>query len=129
MPPLSTAQFIDGLLGSLHAKYSGLNDGDVATYIPELAKANPNHFGICLTTLDGRTHAVGDCDVEFTIQSISKPLVYAMALAALGRDAVHAKVGVEPTGDAFNAIVLDEKTRRPFIPEPSTYTAIGERAR
>ena len=116
MPSPATTQFIDGLLAPLHARYRELHDGAVATYIPELAKANPDHFGICLTTLDGATHAVGDCDVEFTIQSISKPLVYAMALDALGREAVHAKVGVEPTGDAFNAIVLDEKTRRPFNP-------------
>lgn len=112
----AAATFIEQILAPLHAKYRELHEGDVATYIPELAKANPDHFGICLTTIDGTTHAVGDCDVEFTIQSISKPLVYAMALGALGREAVYAKVGVEPTGDAFNAIVLDEKTRRPFNP-------------
>jgi glutaminase len=116
MTPAETAAYLDQVLAPLHARYRDVSEGEVATYIPELAKANPDHFGICLTTLDGVTHAFGDCDAEFTIQSISKPLVYGMALAALGREAVHRKVGVEPTGDAFNAIVLDEKTRRPFNP-------------
>lgn len=116
MTPAETAAYLDQVLAPLHQRYRNLNDGEVATYIPELAKANPDHFGICLTTLDGTCHAFGDCDQEFTIQSISKPLVYAMALAALGREGVHKKVGVEPTGDAFNAIILDEKTRRPFNP-------------
>jgi glutaminase len=116
MTPAETAAYLDQILAPLHERYRTLNDGEVATYIPELAKANPGHFGICLTTLDGVTHAFGDCDQEFTIQSISKPLVYGMALAALGREGVHKKVGVEPTGDAFNAIILDEKTRRPFNP-------------
>jgi glutaminase len=116
MTPAETAVYLDQILAPLHERYRTVNDGEVATYIPELAKANPDHFGICLTTLDGTCHAFGDCDQEFTIQSISKPLVYGIALAALGREGVHKKVGVEPTGDAFNAIILDEKTRRPFNP-------------
>ena len=116
MTPAETAVYLDQILAPLHQRYRALSEGEVATYIPELAKANPDHFGICLTTLDGTCHAFGDCDQEFTIQSISKPLVYGMALAALGREGVHKNVGVEPTGDAFNAIILDEKTRRPFNP-------------
>jgi glutaminase len=48
----------------------------VATYIPELGKANPDHFGICLATVDGQSFCAGDCDEEFTIQSICKPLLF-----------------------------------------------------
>jgi glutaminase len=59
---------------------------------------------------------VGDCDKPFTIQSISKAFVYGLALEDHGRDYVNSKVSVEPTGEAFNAIVLDEKTNRPYNP-------------
>jgi glutaminase len=93
-----------------------LNDGRVATYIPELAKAKPEHFGIVLATADGEIYEVGDSRVEFTIQSISKPFVYALALEDHGEAAVMRRVGVEPTGEAFNSIVLDETNNRPFNP-------------
>lgn len=103
-------------LNELHARYAGLNEGAVADYIPELALAKPEWFGITLTTLDGRVFDVGDCERTFTIQSISKPLVYGLALEDHGREHVNSKVSVEPTGEAFNAIVLDERTNRPFNP-------------
>ena len=59
-------------LVDLHASLKGLDDGAVATYIPELAKVDPNEFGICLVTMDGVAYGVGDVDALFTIQSISK---------------------------------------------------------
>jgi glutaminase len=91
-------------------------DGHVADYIPELALADPNWFGICVVTQDGQVFEVGDCDQLFTIQSISKAFVYGLALEDHGRDYVNSKVSVEPTGEAFNAIVLDEVTNRPYNP-------------
>jgi glutaminase len=91
-------------------------DGRVADYIPELAKADPAHFGIALTTVDGRLWAKGDADAEFTIQSVSKPFSYCLALELHGRETVTRHVGVEPSGDAFNAIVFDPHTDRPFNP-------------
>ena len=103
-------------LGELHRKYAFLRDGHVATYIPELAKANPDWFGICLVTAGGFVYEVGDSRQEFTIQSISKPFVYGMALEDHGRADVLKKVGVEPSGDAFNAISLDPATGRPRNP-------------
>lgn len=103
-------------LHKLHDKYAGLGEGDVATYIPELAKADPNWFGICLVTADGCVYEVGDSRKEFTIQSISKPFVYGMALEDNTRPDVLAKIGVEPTGDAFNAISLESGTGRPRNP-------------
>jgi glutaminase len=103
-------------LQDLHAKYRGVVDGKVADYIPELALAKPEWFGISVVTVDGQTYDVGDHDQLFSIQSVSKPFVFGQALDDHGRDAVLAKVGVEPTGEAFNAIVLDEKSNRPFNP-------------
>ena len=103
-------------LKDLHEKYRSLDEGAVADYIPELASADPNWFGICAVTVDGQVFEVGDCDQLFTIQSISKAFVYGMALEDHGRDYVWSKVSVEPTGEAFNSIVLDQKTNRPYNP-------------
>ncbi|MFG1372088.1 glutaminase A [Xanthobacter oligotrophicus] len=90
--------------------------GELATYIPELARVVPDRFGIALAGVDGHVLGVGDVEVPFTIQSISKALAYCIALEALGRDKVLAHVGVEPSGDAFNAIVFDALSNRPFNP-------------
>ena len=96
----------------LHAGYSTLQEGSPASYIPELAAVDPDRFAIAAVTLDGQQILVGDVEQTFTIQSISKLLVYGLALERHGRDAVLAKVGVAPTGDSFNAIELDEVTNR-----------------
>ena len=103
-------------LQALYREHRGPCGGQVATYIPELAKVDPSLFGICLATVDGHVYEVGDSRCEFTIQSISKPLVYGQALADHGRAFVLTKVGVEPSGDAFNSIVFDERSNRPFNP-------------
>ena len=79
---------IQALLDSLHARYAGFRDGEVAAYIPELAKADPDLFGICLATADGFVYESGDSRHEFTIQSISKPFVYGLALDGDPTDAV-----------------------------------------
>lgn len=103
-------------LNDLHEKYSSLNDGAVADYIPELALSKPEWFGICVVTNDGQIFEVGECDRLFTIQSISKAFVFGLALEDCGRKYVNSKVSVEPTGEAFNSIVLDEVTNRPYNP-------------
>src|ERR1043166_2382278 len=103
-------------LEQLHRQFKGLTEGRVATYIPELAKANPDWFGICLVTASGSIYEVGNSRQPFTIQSISKPFVYGLAVEDNGRAAVLKKVGVEPTGDAFNSISLDPGTGRPRNP-------------
>jgi glutaminase len=100
----------------LHREFADLKDGNVATYIPGLAKANPNWFGICLVTATGAIYEVGDSQQPFTIQSISKPFVYGLALEDNGRTEVLNKVGMEPTGDAFNSISLEPGTGRPRNP-------------
>lgn len=103
-------------LNDVHKKYRSLNDGAVADYIPELALAKPEWFGICVVTAEGQVFEVGDCDQLFTIQSISKAFVFGLALEDHGREYVNSKVSVEPTGEAFNSIVLDEATNRPYNP-------------
>lgn len=107
---------ISEFLEELHRKCGAEADGEVASYIPELAKANPDWFGIALVTATGSVYEVGDTRQEFTIQSISKPFVYGLALEDNGRGATLERVGVEPTGDAFNSISLDPGTGRPRNP-------------
>ncbi len=103
-------------LNNLYNKHKSLKKGVVAHYIPELALSKPEWFGICVVTTNGQVFEVGDCDQLFTIQSISKPFVYGLALEDRQPKEVRKKVSVEPTGDAFNEIVLDKKTNRPYNP-------------
>jgi glutaminase len=112
----SAAAPLRGTLQRLHDQFREVRDGKVADYIPELAKADPEWFGISLVTAGGQTFDVGDHEVKFSIQSVSKPFVFGMALEDHGLDAVLSRVGVEPTGEAFNSIVLDELSNRPFNP-------------
>jgi len=104
-------------LQELHAKLAPVMDGAVANYIPELAKADPNWFGISVVTLAGTQYDVGDFKQRFTIQSVSKAFMYGLALEDHGREATLSRVGVEPTGDAFNSIIkLDQDSKRPHNP-------------
>jgi glutaminase len=103
-------------LDVFHAELLGLDGGEVADYIPELAHADPEPFGLALVSMDGHRYAAGDAEVAFTIQSISKPFVFALALADLGEEEVLGRVGVEPSGEAFNAISLEHGTGKPPNP-------------
>ncbi|WP_040692524.1 glutaminase A, partial [Nocardia vinacea] len=94
----------------------GDDSGELADYIPELAAVQPDSFGLCLATADGRVYGTGDVTTEFTIQSISKPFTYALALADRGIATVAEHIDVEPSGDAFNEISLDPVTERPRNP-------------
>jgi glutaminase len=94
----------------------GVGDGALADYIPELARVDPNGFGVSLSSADGFVYESGDAALEFTIQSISKPFTYALALDRSGLEAVDAKIGVEPSGEAFNEISVDRATQRPKNP-------------
>ena len=104
--------YLEGVL----EQHRGNSGGAIATYIPELAKADPAQFAICLVTVEGAVYEVGDARQQFSIQSISKPFTYQLILDELGTDAVEERIGVEPTGDAFNSISLDPATGRPLNP-------------
>ena len=112
----TAASPIQAFVDALHARFAGLADGRVADYIPELAKADPSKFGIAIATVDGRVYEAGDTRAPFTIQSISKPLVYGVALEDQGPERVRQVVGVEPSGEAFNSISLEPGTGRPLNP-------------
>lgn len=112
----SSHQEIQALVDKLQARYALVDDGEVATYIPELSTANPDEFGVSLVSASGRVFESGHCDRLFTIQSISKPFVFGMALEECGPDRVFQRVDVEPSGDAFNAIELQGETNRPHNP-------------
>jgi glutaminase len=107
---------IESYLNKLHGVHAALKEGHVADYIPELAKANPDWFGICIATRDGYIYEVGDSRQAFTIQSISKALTYGLALDDRGEEFMRSKVGVEPSGEAFNAISLKPESGTPFNP-------------
>ncbi|UJX46047.1 glutaminase A [Xanthobacter sp. YC-JY1] len=100
-------------LKDTHADFSRIDEGEVASYIPELGKANPDHFGIAVATTDGHVYEAGDTRVPFTIQSVSKAMVFALALDLLGAERVEAAIGVEPSGEAFNSIRL-RADNKPF---------------
>ena len=94
-----------------------MDQGKVATYIPELAKGDPTKLGICIRTPDGEEYCQGDCQTEFSIQSISKTITLILALQTAGYDRVFSKVGMEPTGDAFNSMIrLETLTTHPMNP-------------
>jgi glutaminase len=103
-------------LERLHAELQTVSAGEVASYIPELTRADPDWLGIALVTVDGHVYQVGDSRQPFTVQSISKAVSYGLALEDRGLDAVLSKVGVEPTGEAFNSISLEPDTGRPLNP-------------
>lgn len=88
----------------------------MADYIPELAKACPDDFGIVIATSGGRIYEIGDTWKEFTIQSISKPFIHALALKTLSFDFMASTIDVEPSGEAFNAISLDSDSGKPRNP-------------
>ena len=106
---------VQGFLERRHRDYAGNLSGAVADYIPELSKADPALFGISLATMDGEVYATGDSDSAFTIQSISKAFVFALALDRLGPEEIRKTVSVEPSGEAFNSIRLTDDNR-PFNP-------------
>jgi glutaminase len=107
---------IERYLGTIYEACLPYTEGKVADYIPELAVTDPDQFGVAVATVDGRLWSCGDATAEFTIQSVSKAFTYCIALELVGRQQVFSRVGVEPSGDAFNAIIFDPHTNRPFNP-------------
>ncbi|SHL26598.1 glutaminase [Roseibium suaedae] len=107
------------LLEDIAARALGAEDrGKVADYIPELAKVDPNQLGISVATADGELFSAGNAQTPFSIQSISKVFVLALALGQVG-EALWKRVGREPSGQAFDSILLLEREkgipRNPFI--------------
>lgn len=110
------AQLVQQYLDRILAEHAAVSEGKPADYIPELAKVDPDGLGLSLSSADGYIYECGDTAVEFTIQSISKPFTYALALDTIGQAAVDARIGVEPSGEAFNEISVDKSTKTPKNP-------------
>ena len=114
---ISGMNMVDKMLEELYNEFRVKdNRGALANYIPELTKVNPGNLGMVLTTVDGHQYSYGDTGIEFTIQSVSKPFVYGMAIQEYGVQKVLEKISVEPSGDAFNSISLYPNSGRPFNP-------------
>jgi glutaminase len=93
------------------------SEGRLAKYIPQLARVDPEQFGVSICTIDGQLFSVGDADVDFSVQSCGKPLNYCLALEEHGAELVHRYVGREPSGRGFNELALDPggKPHNPMI--------------
>lgn len=101
-------QLVQDLVNQAYNEYKDLKEGAVADYIPELAKVDPELFGIAIVTVDGKVFTAGDVEHLFSIQSISKVYTLAMVMEQLGEDAILEKLGVEPTGMPFNSVLAIE---------------------
>ncbi|MFS8037844.1 glutaminase A [Xanthobacter sp. AM11] len=112
----TAAYSLESVVARALTRAQGDLSGELAAYIPELARVPPDAFGVAVASVGGDVAAAGDTEVPFTIQSISKALAYCLALDVVGTPTVLSHVGVEPSGDAFNAIVFDPGTNRPFNP-------------
>ncbi|MEC7984353.1 MAG: glutaminase A [Myxococcota bacterium] len=91
--------------------------GSVANYIPQLGRVNPEQYAVSVCTVDGQRHSIGDHDVDFCVQSCSKPITYCLALEEHGEDLVHQYIGREPSGRGFNELTLNHegKPHNPMI--------------
>ena len=126
MPAGATHQIVHERLEALYQRHRKRHGDKIATYYSpgagyyKLDEPGPEHdrFAISLATTDGDIYHAGDHDHSFALQSISKVFIYGMALETHGRAGVLERVGVEPTGDAFNSIsiALDERHKRPHNP-------------
>lgn len=96
-------------LGEIFESVRSNRDGNVASYIPQLARVDPDAFAMAVCTVDGQQFALGDTDQYYCVQSTCKPINYAIAHDRLGGDAVHRHVGREPSGRSFNEITLNSR--------------------
>ncbi|MDG4597624.1 MAG: glutaminase A [Candidatus Contendobacter sp.] len=107
------------LVTAAYERYQSLDEGKVADYIPALARTPRELFGVCVVGIEGGTFAVGDTAHEFSIQSISKPFVFALVCQAVGSEEARRKIGVNATGLPFNSVMAVElnadRTMNPMV--------------
>jgi glutaminase len=116
---LPDTDLVQQRLEAAYARCLQVHDGEVAQYIPALAAASAAHFGACMVSVDGRVLAIGDATVPFSIQSVSKPFVFALVCDALGAEEARARLGVNATGLPFNSVMAVElgesRTMNPMV--------------
>lgn len=108
--PLPAAERVQALVAKAHQRFKSVIEGQVADYIPALAAVPRELFGVCLVEASGAIHAAGDTEYEFSIQSVSKPFVFALVCQAIGEHEAHLKLGVNSTGLPFNSVIAIERT-------------------
>ena len=111
--PQPTSNPLTDLLARVHERFAGHDEGELSGYVEPTGGVDTDDFGLSITTVDGHTYSHGQADRLFAIQSISKAFTYATALTDAGFEAVDAVIDVEPSGEAFNEISLQEGTGRP----------------
>ncbi|GEL18459.1 glutaminase A [Pseudonocardia asaccharolytica] len=114
------ARLVAEQLEELHARHGTRGDDRIVSFYPPEAAADRHLFAIAGTNVDGTRWGVGDCEVRFPLQSISKVFTFGLALEDNGREATLARVGVEPSGEPFNSITFDEAHHRPHNPMINT---------
>ena len=100
-----------GDIEKIFEKVSLNEDGEVASYIPQLANVDPGQFGMSLCTIDGQRFSLGDYKTDFCVQSCTKPVNYCLALEENGEAKVHQHIGCEPSGHSFNELSLNQQLR------------------
>lgn len=107
------------LVREAHRRFRDNDEGKVADYIPALAKVPRSLFGVCVVGSNGAVHEVGDTEYEFSIQSVSKPFVFALVCQAIGLQDARQKLGVNATGLPFNSVMAIElnatRTMNPMV--------------
>jgi glutaminase len=98
------------LVAEAYARFKSIDEGKNADYIPALAMVPHELFGVCVVGTSGAAYAAGDADYEFSIQSVSKPFVFALVCQAVGEDEAREKLGVNSTGLPFNSVIAIERT-------------------
>uniref|UniRef100_A0A8C4DMU2 glutaminase n=1 Tax=Dicentrarchus labrax TaxID=13489 RepID=A0A8C4DMU2_DICLA len=98
-------------IDELYENAKNMSGGQVADYIPQLARFSPDLWAVALCTVDGQRHTVGDTKVPFCLQSCVKPLKYAIAVHDHGTEYVHRFIGKEPSGLRFNKLFLNEEDK------------------
>lgn len=107
---LPTAEVVQELVAEAHRRFAPVSDGRLADYIPALAAADPDHFGLCVSSCGGARFEAGDAHVPFSIQSLSKPFLFALICQAIGEEEARDKLGVNSTGLPFHSVLAVERS-------------------
>ena len=116
---LPSPEHVLAVIEAGYERFRGVDEGAVADYIPALAAASPDLFGVCVAGTGGRSFSVGDAAVPFSIQSVSKPFVFALVCDAIGHEEARRRLGVNSTGLPFNSVMAIElgqdRTTNPMV--------------
>jgi len=116
---LPKPETVAALVKEAYELFKDEEEGTVADYIPALAKVPAHLFGIAVVGINGGVHTAGDVDFEFSIQSVSKPFVFALVCQAIGGEEARLKLGVNSTGLPFNSVMAVElngdRTMNPMV--------------